>query len=305
MASTSKKIILSSDLGFEQSLKMGKFTITTEFLTVRGINIEMVIENAKILKKLTNGVNVGDLQRSQLYLSSLATCHILKDLGLDPIMQITCRDKNRLALQSELLSAHVLGIRNILVLTGDHPAIGDQPQTKPVFDLDSVQLLWVIKKLESGYDMAGNLLNGKPDFFKGAVINPNADTDASIELQLIKMVKKIEQGAQFFQTQPVFNINLFEKFIERVSKLSIKIPIIAGIMLIKSENMAAYINKFIPGIKIPEAIIEKMAKSKDKISKSIEIATDIVKKIKPLCSGIHIGAQGWENHLEKFINNLN
>lgn len=298
-------MILSSDLGFEQSLKMGKFTITSEFLTVRGINIEEVIENAKILKKLTNGVNVGDLQGSQLYLGSLATCHILKDLGLDPIMQITCRDKNRLALQSELLSAYVLGIRNILVLTGDYPTIGDQPQTKPVFDLDSVQLLWVIKKLESGYDIAGNLLKSKPVFFKGAAINPNADTDASFELQLIKMIKKIEQGAQFFQTQPVFNINLFEKFIDRVSKLSIKIPIIAGIMLIKSEKMAAYMNKFIPGIKVPEAIIEKMTKSKDKISTSIEIATDIVEKIKPLCSGIHIGAQGWENHLEKFINNLN
>ena len=199
---------INPDLGFEQSLKMGIFTITSEFSTVRGADLEEIKENAKILKKLTNGINVGDLQGSNLYLGSLATCHILKDLGLDPIMQITCRDKNRLALQSELLSAYVLGIRNILVLTGDHPSIGGQPQTKPVFDLDSVQLLWVIKKLESGYDMVGNLLNSKPIFFKGAVVNPNADNGPFFELQLMKMVKKIEQGAQFFQTQPVFNINL-------------------------------------------------------------------------------------------------
>ncbi|MBC8387990.1 MAG: methylenetetrahydrofolate reductase [Actinobacteria bacterium] len=286
---------------FEDALAKGKFAITCEFGPPKGVGTEEIRSKAKILKGLVDGVNVSDLQSSLMSLGSIATCHLLKDIGLEPILQITCRDRNRLALQSDLLSAYVLGIKNVLVLTGDYPTMGDHPQAKPVFDLDSVQLLWAIKRLEEGYDIAGNELTTNPTFFKGAALNPNADTDVVIELQLIKMKKKIDQGAQFFQTQPIFDARLFEKFMERVSKININVPIIAGIMLLKSEKMANYINKFIPGIHIPEPLINKIVETEDKVSMSLEIATSIINKIKPICAGIHIGIQGWEEHIPALL----
>ncbi|MBM3706540.1 MAG: 5,10-methylenetetrahydrofolate reductase, partial [Actinobacteria bacterium] len=216
---------------------------------------------------------------------------------------ITCRDRNRLALQSDLLSAFVLNIRNLLVLTGDHTNVGDTKHAKPVFDLDSVQLLQVIKILEGGYDMVGNPLKGKPDFFKGAAINPEV-SNGSLELQLIKMKKKVEMGAQFFQTMPVFNPDKFKIFMERVKHIGINIPIIAGIQLIKSERMADYMNKYIPGIHIPDWIIDKMTNSKNKAETGISIAADILNEIKSICAGVHIGAQGWEKYLPVFLKNF-
>ena len=161
-------------------------------------------------------------------------------MGLDPIFQLTCRDRNRLALQSDLLCAWVLGIRNVLALTGDHPAMGDHPEAKPVFDFDSVTMLKAIAKLNEGFDMSGGELKGSPDFLAGAVVNPGADTEAALELQIIKMKKKIAAGAKFFQTQAVYDIDLFEKFIRRVEGLNV--PIIGGVILLKSAGMARFMN---------------------------------------------------------------
>src|SRR4030065_1802851 len=169
-------------------------------------------------------------------LGSLVTSHILVQKGLEPIYQMTCRDRNRIAIQSDLLSAWVLGIKNVLALTGDVPSLGDHPQAKPVFDLDSVQLLWVINKLNEGQDMVGNELKGKPNFFPGAVVNPGADTEASLELQIIKMEKKIKAGARFFQTQGIYDMDLFEKFMKRVE--GFKTPVLGGVILLQSAGMA-------------------------------------------------------------------
>lgn len=185
-------------MSLKSLLEAGKFVVTAEVGPWKGTDITEVEEAAKLLRAKVDAANVTDQQSAVMRLGSLATCHLLKDWGLEPIFQLTCRDRNRLALQSDLLSAHVLGVRNVLAITGDLPKLGDHPQAMPVYDLDSVQLLYVIKRLNEGYDMVGNELKGKTDFFAGAVVNPGADTEAAFELQIIKMEKKIEAGARFF-----------------------------------------------------------------------------------------------------------
>ena len=288
----------------EFKLKKGCFVYTAELGPPKGVLIDELKTKIKILKEAVTAVNVSDLQGSNLSLNAISISHILYESGLEPVMQITCRDRNRLALQSDVLSAYVLGIRNILCLTGDNTTTGDHPQAKPVFDLDSITLLDVIRKLEDGYDMAGNELKGKPVFFKGAAVNPETNLKASFNLQLIKMKKKADCGAQFFQTMPVFNAEKFKVFMDRVKELSINLPIIAGIQLIKSEKMANYLNEYIPGVNVPEWIIEKITKAENKLDMSINIAADIIRNIKPLCSGIHIGAQGWEKHITTLIEKI-
>jgi 5,10-methylenetetrahydrofolate reductase len=290
---------------FQKSLENGKFAVTCEIGPPKGTDIKEIEDTAQILKGKVDAVNVTDLQSSVMKLGSLATSHLLIGLGIEPIFQITCRDRNRLALQSDLLSAYVLGIRNVLSLTGDHTTVGDHPQAKPVYDLDSVSLLWTMKKLESGVDLAGKELKGKPTFFKGAAVNPGADTRPALELQLLKMQKKIDAGAQFFQTQVIFDAVSFEKFMERVQKLDIKVPILAGIILLKSEKMANYMNKFVPGVNVPDSIIKKMAATQDKVTAMLEITTELIEKVKPFVQGVHIQALGWEKHVPALLKNLN
>ena len=289
---------------FEKNLRSGKFAVTCEIGPPKGAEVEEIREAAEYLRDVADGINVTDLQSSVMRLGSLATCHLLKEWGLDPIFQVTCRDRNRLALQSDLLSAYVLGIRNVLALTGDYTTIGDHPQAEPVFDLDSVQLLWAIKNLEEGKDLAGKELTKKPSFFKGAVVNPGADTEASYELQIIKMKKKIDQGAQFFQTQAIFDAEVFKRFMERVHKENIDVPILAGIILLKSERMANYMNKFVPGVFVPEPVVRKMEGTRDKVSMCIEIASRLIEEVKPYCAGVHIQALGWEKHIPAVVKNL-
>ncbi|MBM3705396.1 MAG: 5,10-methylenetetrahydrofolate reductase, partial [Actinobacteria bacterium] len=281
----------------KEALAAGDFALTCEIGPVKGTDTAEIYEIGEMLKGLVNGINVTDLQSSVMRLGSLTTCHLLTDMGHDPVFQMTCRDRNRLALQSDALSAYVLGIRNVLSLTGDHVTVGDHPQAKPVYDLDSVSLLYTLSRLEEGYDLAGNELKGKPAFFKGAVVNPGADSDASLDLQLIKMQKKIDAGAEFFQTQAVFDEEVVEKFMEKIDKLNIKTPVMAGVILLKSEKMANYMNKNVPGILVPKRIIDKMANTTDKVSMCLEILTDLIIKIRPICAGVHIQALGWEKHV--------
>ncbi len=289
---------------FEKKLKKKEFVITSEFGSPRGSDIKVVKGKIDLLKNHVIAVNVSDLQGANLSMSGLGVACLLLKEGVEPILQMTCRDRNRLMLQSDALSAHVLGIRNILVLTGDYPTIGDHAGAKPVFDIDSVQLLRALSELEKGTDLSGKELTSKISFYKGAAVNPESNSEASWELQLIKMEKKISCGAEFFQTMPVFKIENFYRFIERMRKFDSKIPIIAGIQLIKSEKMAEFLNKKIPGVNVPSSIISKISGAKDKVSVSIEIATSIINEIKPICDGIHLGAQGWENHIPELIKNL-
>ena len=280
-------------------LEAGEFVITAEVGPLKGTNTTEIEEVADLLRGKVNAVNVTDQQSAVMRLGSLASCHLLKDKGLDPVFQMTCRDRNRLALQSDLLNAYVLGIENILAITGDLPVLGDHPQAKPVYDLDSVQLLWAIKGLNEGYDMAGNELDGKPNFFPGAVVNPGADTEASFELQLIKMEKKIAAGSRFFQTQAIFDVDTFAKFMKRVEGFNV--PILAGIIPLKSAGMARFMNKNIAGISVPDELIERMAKAEDRAKTGIETAANTIIALKGMCQGVHIMAMGWESKIPAIL----
>lgn len=282
-------------MDFRQALKSGKFLVTAEIGPGKGTETAQLLEDASIIKKRVDAINVTDQQSSVMRLGSLACSHLLRDLGIDPILQLTCRDRNRLALQSDLLSAWVLGVQNVLALTGDHPVMGDHPEATAVFDLDSVSLLNVIKELNNGQDMAGNKLMGAPDFLAGAVVNPGADTEAAFDLQIMKLEKKIVAGAKYIQTQAIYDLDLFEKFMKRVKEFNV--PILGGIILLKSAGMARFMNKNVAGVLVPDNLIREMTDTKDKVKTSIEIAGRLTKGLKDLCQGVHIMAIGWEKRI--------
>ncbi len=283
-------------MGLQESLAAGKFVVTAEVGPPKGTNVEEMLTDAEMLRGRVDAINVTDLQSSVMRLGSLAVCHLLQERGLEPIFQITCRDRNRLALQADLLSAAVLGIKNVLAITGDYASLGDHPQAKPVFDLDSVNLLRVIKKLEAGNDMVGNPLNGAPKFFVGAVVNPGGNP---LEAQIIKMEKKIQAGASFFQTQAVYDLGAFEKFMKRVAPF--KVPVLAGIIMLKSAGMARFMNKNVAGVFVPEPLIQRMAKAEDRVKTSIEIAAELIKELKGICQGVHIMPIGWESKVPALL----
>jgi methylenetetrahydrofolate reductase (NADPH) len=289
-------------MSFREALESGKFLVTAEVGPGKGTDVEHLLKDAEMIKERVDAINVTDLQSSVMRLGSMAVCHMLTDIGIDPIFQVTCRDRNRLALQSDLLSAWVLGTRNILALTGDHPTLGDHPTAKPVFDLDSVTLLKVIGTLNAGQDMAGNELKGAPDFLCGAVVNPGADNEAAMDLQIMKMEKKIEAGAKFFQTQGVYDLDAFEKFMKRVAGFGAKV--LGGIILLKSVGMARYMNKNVAGVFVPEPLIQELKQAEDKAQSSINIAVRLVKGMKDLCDGVHIMALGWESKIPPILDEV-
>lgn len=273
-----------------------KFVVTSEICPPKGIDVSGMLEDAELLREKVDAINVTDQQSSVMRLGAIAVSHILKEKGLEPICQITCRDRNRIALQSDLLSAAALGAENILCLTGDYVSLGDHPDAMPVFELDSVSLLIAARTLREGYDMAGGELSGSPKFCLGAVVTPCADP---LEPQLIKMEKKIASGAQFFQTQAVYDPKVFACFMEQTKGFNV--PVLVGIIPLKSAKMARYMNKNVAGINIPRALITEMENAEDKAAKGIEIAARLIKEMKPLCQGVHIMPIGWEKNVPKIL----
>jgi len=269
----------------------GRFVITSEVAPPKGTDVGEMIENAEALKTRVAAINVTDQQSSVMRLGSLAASQMLKSRGIEPIFQLTCRDRNRIALQSDLLSAWSLGIENVLCLTGDHVSLGDFPDAKPVFDLDSVSLLATAARLIQGADLGGNELDGHPDFCLGAVVTPGADP---VEPQLIKMEKKIAAGAGFFQTQAVFDAEAFARFMERAKPLGV--PVMAGIILLKSPGMARFMNANVAGVYVPDPLIDEMAAAskEDRPATSIAIAARLIREVKGICQGVHIMPLGWE-----------
>jgi methylenetetrahydrofolate reductase (NADPH) len=282
-----------------ECFEQGKYVVTCELGPPKGVNIEKYIDEAEPLKERIIAFNVTDLQSAVLRFGSLATCRLLVERGMEPILQMTCRDRNRLALQSDLLSAYGLGIENILCLTGDHPSLGDHPQAKAVFDLDSVQLLATATMLQNGCDMTGNQLEAAPKFFLGAVVTPGAEP---LEPQIIKMEKKIEAGARFFQTQAVYDTEKFKEFMGEVSRFNV--PVMAGIVILKSAGMANYMNANVAGVNVPEELIEELKKDKEKTNSGrtgVEIAIRIINEIKDCCQGVHLMTLGWEDKLPAIL----
>ena len=278
----------------------GEFVVSAEVGPPKGINIDHLLEEAETYLQKVTAINVTDNQSSVMRLGSLATCKALKDKGLTPIFQMTCRDRNRIALQSDLLSAAMFGIENLLLLTGDHNRMGDHPQSKPVFDLDSVSLIHAVRKLEEGEDIGGNKLDGEPPkFAKGAVVSPCSD---SVDAQLAKMERKVNAGADYFQTQAVYEPEKFIKFMEKAKQFGK--PVQLGIVIPKSAGMVKYMNENVAGIHVPDEMIEELKKDKEKTKAGItgvEIAARIIKECKPYCQGVHIMALGWESKVPSLL----
>ena len=276
-------------------LNSGKFVVTGEIGPPKGTNLENMLHHIDLLKDKVDGLNVTDNQSSVMRYPSIATTIIIKERGGEPVLQMTCRDRNRMALESELLFAYTRGISNVLALTGDSIRVGDHKEAKGVFDLDSVQLIKMVRLMESGKDLGGNELDGAIEFCVGATVTPEANP---IEPQLMKFEKKIEAGAEFFQTQAVYDLDKFRKFMEYARQFDVKI--LAGIVLLVSAGMARYMNANVPGISVPKELIDEMAgvpKGKgNALKKGVEIAGRMIRELKDddVCDGVHIMAIGKE-----------
>jgi len=285
---------------FEEKLSSKEFMVTTEIGPPKGADVSEMIHHIDLLKDNVDAINVTDHQSSVMRFPSLGGCLLVKERGGEPILQMTCRDRNRLALQADLLLAYSRGINNVLCLTGDSIDVGDHKEAKPVFDADSVQLLRMIRTMESGKDMSGEDLKGSPKFCIGASVHPEADF---IEPQLIKFEKKVAAGAQFFQTQGIFDLASLRRFMQYASQFDVRI--LAGIIVLASARMARYMNDNVPGIIVTEAIIDELAgveKGKG-LEKGIEIAARLMRTIKEenLCHGVHIMAVGNERIVPEIL----
>lgn len=276
-------------LKFSAALRSKPFVVTTDAVPPKGTDLLRLLNALEAVRGRVDGVNVAEMPRSVMRLGSLPVCRVLLENGFEPILHMTCRDRNRLALQSDLLGAAVLGIENVLVLGGDDVPLGDHPQAKGVFDLDSIRLLTVARGLERGTDMAGNALLGSPRFCLGASANPNAP---SLEKEIEEMEAKAEGGAEFFQTQPIFDVEAFGKFMEDARH--IQVPVLAGIFLLKSAGMACYMNQRVPEVIVPQRVIQDLEEARDPVSKSLEIAAHTIQALQHLCAGVHIMTIHWE-----------
>ena len=280
-------------LSFKDALNSDKFVITSEIAPPKGTNIENMLHHIELLKDKVDALNVTDHQSSVMRFPSIGGCLAIKERGGEPILQMTCRDRNRLALQAELLLAYTRGVRNVLCLTGDAVLAGDHREAKGVFDLDSLQLLKTIRLMESGQDMGGNNLDGAVEFCAGAIVTPEA---RPIEPQLIKFEKKVEAGAEFFQTQAIYDLDNFSKFMQYASQFPVKI--LAGIVLLSSARMAKYMTENVPGIFVPQNLIDELAAAPkgEALAKGIEIAGRMIVALKrdSICDGVHIMAIGRE-----------
>lgn len=280
-------------------LSESKFAVTAELGPPKGADGDRVREKAGLLKGACDAVNITDCQTAIVRMSSIASAKIMLDEGLEPIVQMTTRDRNRIALQSDLLGASALGIRNVLCLTGDHPKFGNHPGAKPVFDLDSVQLSMMVKGMrDEGVFLNGEAISGKPDFFIGAVANPFADP---FDYQAIRLAQKIEAGADFIQTQIIYNVEKFIEWMDIVCKLGLdkRVHILAGVAPIKSVGMAKYMRDNVPGMDVPDSIIERMAAAGKEGAKEegIKICVEVIEKVKKTegVHGVHIMAIEWED----------
>lgn len=274
-------------------LQTGQFVITAEMEPPKGTDLSHLLSTARFLKGKVQAANVTDNQRAVMRLSSLGGAVVLIRAGLEPILQVTCRDRNRLALQSDLLAAWVLGVRNVVVMTGDPVEVGDHPQAKPVFDVNSTSLLQLIARLNQGSDDAGHPLEGKTDFFCGATVNPCIEP---LEPELQRFEEKVEAGARFFQTQAIYDLEAFARFMEFARRLPVSI--LAGLIPLRSARMARFLNEKVPGIRVPAVMIAEMDKAADPQQKGLEIALGLVEGLKDLCQGIHLMVVGKEKNFE-------
>ena len=287
---------------FREIIKTKNFVVTAEAAPGKGSNVSKAIEHIELLKDKVDGLNVTDNQSSVMRYPSLGVCLLVKEHGGEPILQVTCRDRNRLAIQADLLFAYSRGINNVLCLTGDSIDVGDHKEAKQVFDLDSVQLIHLVHTLNSGKDMAGNELDGGIDFCIGTTATPSADP---LEPQLIKVEKKLKAGVSFVQTQAVYELDELKRFTEFVRTIDGGVKILAGIVPVIGAKMAAYMNDNVPGVFIPQYLIDELAQAPKGtgVAKGIEIAARMIRQIREekVCDGVHIMFIGREERVPEIL----
>ena len=287
----------------EKLLRKGEFVVTAELGPPRGASREMVEEKAKILKGFADAYNLTDCQTAMVRLSSIASGVMLLNMGMEPIIQMTCRDRNRIAMQSDILGAAALGIKNLLCLTGDHQCFGDHPEAKGVFDLDSIQLLNMSRQMrDEGKFQSGDDIKVEPRLFLGAAENPFADP---FKFRAARLAKKINAGCDFIQTQIIYNMKKFEEWMGTVRDMGLhkKVSILAGITPIKSLGMAKYMKNNVPGLDVPEEIINRLQDTKDKKAEGINICLETIEQVKNIegVSGVHIMAIEWEEVIPEIV----
>lgn len=283
---------------FRTAVKAGDFLVTAEVAPPKGGDPKQMVQMAQTLKGRVHAVNITDGSRAVLRMCSVIASAILLQQGIEPICQIACRDRNRIGLQADLMGAHALGIRNILALTGDPVKAGDHVDAKSVFDLESVRLLKLIQKLNSGTDCNDNpLTDGATDLFVGAAIDPQLASWSSLQS---RFERKLEAGAQFFQSQLITDFERLDKFMSQIAAGSNK-PILAGIFLLKSAKNAQFINRCVPGVNIPQHIIDRLQQANDPLHEGMKIAAEQVQLARQLCQGVHMMAVKREDLIAQIL----
>ena len=285
-------------MAFQKKLLSGDFVVLAEFDTPKGVDVSDLFSNIIKVKGRVDGVIVPEMGQAVMRMSALGGAALMQQHGMETIMQICTRDRNRLALQGDILSAYMLGIKNLLVIPGEEIKYGDHIDANPIADIDELTLLRVIKGLQNGVDMAGMELKGSPEFVTGCSIKPAKD-DNDLNAELERAEKKVLEGAQFIITPPVFNIPAFTYFMEKIQHL--RVPVIATVFVLKSVAVARYISTNIPGPPIPEEIISRIRKAPDRLAECINIAGELIVSLKDLCQGVQLVTMGWENRLPAIL----
>ncbi|NLY54182.1 MAG: 5,10-methylenetetrahydrofolate reductase [Firmicutes bacterium] len=268
--------------GFRERLNAGEFVLTAELEPPKGTSLQRVIKYAKALRGKVDAINITDSPMANVRMSPIAVAHRLRqETGLDTVFHLTCRDRNVIGLQSELLGAAALGVRTILALTGDHPRQGDHPQAHAVFEVDAVGLVDIARRLNEGYDLAGNELKGKPEFYIGVAANPCAP---DLEREVDRLAQKLERGAHFVQTQPIYEVEALARFLDKMQGL--QVPVIAGVLPLKSHKMACHIRANIPGIHVPDWLERRMAQAGR--AAGVQVARELLAQLPQVAQGAHI-----------------
>ena len=289
-------------MGFQKKLLLGDFVVLAEFDPPKGVDASDLVSNLIRIKGRVDGVIVPEMAQAVMRMSAMGGAALMQQQGMETIMQICCRDRNRLALQGDILSAYFLGIKNLLVVPGEEIVYGDHIDAKAIMDIDELTLLRTIKGLQNGVDMAGMELKGSPKFVTGCSIKP-AKNEIALEAELELAQKKVKEGAQFIITPPVFNIPAFTYFMEKAKALGV--PVIATVFLLKSVGVARYISTNVPGPPIPEEMISRLRKAPDRINECITIAGELITSLKKLCQGVQLVTMGWENRLPAILDAAN
>lgn len=276
------------------------FAVTTELTPPKGVDLSDIFAKADALEGLVDGINLTESPRARMAIEPKSVARLLLDRGIEPIVQFTARDRNRIALQSDILGAAALGVGNVVFMTGDDPKSGDHPDAKPVFDLSTVEMLGVARSLRGGYDMAGNELKGAPNLFIGATANPGSK-DLAFEVENTR--RKIDAGAQFLQTQALYDAPSLIRYMEALKAADV--ALLVGIIPLKSIKMATWLNGNVPGINVPDALLKEMdsvaGDADAELKKGIEIAARIIREVQSYCAGVHLMTMGWEKHIPAIL----